>query len=93
MTDLGWRLPTSLHLSSAGRLCTRVDVKSTPDHICGLRSFRTLDNFEFDRVLFVQSLVSLVYDCRVMDKNIWTVIASDESESFRIIEPFDSALH
>lgn len=48
-------------LTAAARLA--VGVKSTPDHICSLRSFRTLDNFEFDRVLFVQALVSLAYDC------------------------------
>lgn len=48
-------------LTAAARLA--VGVNSTPDHICSLRSFRTLDNFEFDHVLFVQALVSRAYDC------------------------------
>src|SRR5260221_14704412 len=63
------------------------------DHICSLRSFRTLDNFEFNRVAFVQALVSLDYNCRVVDKYIWTVVARDEAVALRIVEPFDSALH
>jgi hypothetical protein len=28
-----------------------------------------------------------------MDKNIWTVIASDEAVTFRVIEPLDRAFH
>jgi len=41
---------------SCARLCR------TPDHICSLRSsFRTLDNFECNRVPFVQGFVSLAY--------------------------------
>jgi len=52
-----------------------------------------LDNFEFNGVSFIQGFVSLAYDCRVVDKYIWTVIAPNEAVAFRIIEPFDSALH
>jgi hypothetical protein len=52
-----------------------------------------LDNFEFNGVPFLQGFVSLGYDCRVVDKDIWTVIAPDEAAAFRIIEPFDSTLH
>jgi hypothetical protein len=37
--------------------------------------------------------LSLAYDCRVVDKYIWPVIASNEAVAFRIIEPFDLALH
>jgi len=68
-------------------------IKITPDHICSLRPLWTLDNFEFDRVPFVEGFVSLAYDCRVMDKYIWTVLASNEAVAFRVIEPFDLALH
>jgi hypothetical protein len=63
------------------------------DHICGLRSFRTLDNFEFNRVPFVKGPISLAYNCRVVDKYVWTVIAPDEAVTLRIIKPFDWALH
>src|SRR5258707_15002180 len=56
----------------------------TPDHICSLRSsFRTLDNFECNRVPFVQGFVSLANDSRVMDKYIWTIIAPDEAVALR----------
>src|ERR1700730_6194567 len=74
-------------------LIMRRRIQRTPSHICSLRSFRTLDNFEFNGVPFVQGFVSLAYDCRVMDKDIWTVIAPDEAVAFRVIEPLDRAFH
>jgi hypothetical protein len=49
------------------------------DHIASLRSFRTLDNFEFNRVAFVQGFVSLPCDCCVVDKYIRSVLAPDKS--------------
>jgi hypothetical protein len=52
-----------------------------------------LDDFEFNRILLVQGFVSLTYDCSVMNKYIRTVIASDETMAFAIVEPFDLALH
>src|SRR5258706_9369881 len=39
------------------------------------------------------STVSLAYDCRVVDKYIWTAIAPDEAVTFLVIEPLDYAFH
>src|SRR5258708_26528980 len=68
-------------------------IESTPSHICSLRPFGTLDNFEFNGVPFLQGFVSLAYDSGVVDKYIWTVIAPDEAVAFRVMEPFDCAFH
>ncbi len=76
-------------LSSSGT----TDVSGQLDHVTSLRPLWTLDNFEFNRVPFVQGLVTLADDCRVMDKYVWTVIASDEAVAFRVIEPSDLTLH
>ena len=74
-------------------LIMRRRIESTPSHICSLRSFRTLDNFEFNLVPFILGLIALAYDCRVVDKYIWTIIAPDEAVAFRIMELLDYALH
>jgi hypothetical protein len=66
---------------------------SAPYYICSLRPLWTLDNFELNRISFIQGFVSLACDCRVVDKYIWTVIAPDEAVAFRIIEPLDCAFH
>jgi len=60
-------------------------------YISSLRPFWTLDNFEFNLVPFIQHFISLAYDCRVMDKYIWTVNAPDEAVALRIIERLDRA--
>jgi hypothetical protein len=64
-----------------------------PYHICSLRPLCTLDDFEFNRVPFVQGFVSLAYDCRVMYKYIRTIHASNEAVPFCVIEPLDCAFH
>jgi hypothetical protein len=58
-----------------------------------LRSLWTLDNFEFNRVPFVQRFVSLAYDSCVVDKYIWPAIGPDEAVTFCVIEPLDRAFH
>jgi hypothetical protein len=68
-------------------------LRRVPCHIRGLRSFRPLDNLEFNRIPFIQGLVTLGYDRRVMDKHIRTSIAPDEAITFRIVEPLDRAFH
>src|SRR5258708_2436972 len=78
--------------SRQGR-CPRRRERSTPGHICSLRSLSTLDNFEFNRVPFIQGFVSLGYDCCVMYKYIWAVIAPDEAVTSCVIEPPDCAMH
>jgi hypothetical protein len=62
-------------------------------HVCGLRSFRTLDDFELDQISFLQSAIPVANDCGVMNKYIRAIIAPDETVALRIIEPFDSSSH
>jgi hypothetical protein len=63
------------------------------DYVPSLRSLSTLNDLEFNRIAFVQALVSIAHYCRVMDKYIWTVIASDETVPLGVVEPFDLAPH
>src|ERR1700730_1244323 len=69
------------------------ELRGTLCHICRLRPLWTLDNFEFNRVPFVQGFVSLAYDCRVVDKYVGSILASDETVTFRVVEPLDLAFH
>jgi hypothetical protein len=62
-------------------------IKSTPNHICGLRSFRTWTNLKFNGGPFIRDLVSLTDSC-VVDKYIRTVTAP-----IGVVEPFDESLH
>jgi hypothetical protein len=71
----------------------KADQLTQLGYIASLRSFTTLDDLEFNCVPFVEGFVSVAYDCRVMNKYVWTVVAPDEAVAFRIIEPFDYALH
>jgi hypothetical protein len=68
-------------------------LQRTRCDVCSLRTLWTLDNFEFNRVPFFQGFVSVAYDSGVMDKYIWAFIAPDEAVTFRVIEPFNRALH
>jgi len=62
-------------------------------YIGGLGAFRSLDNFKFDRVSFLQRAVTVPDDGRVMNKDIGAIIASDEPIAFGVIEPFHDATH
>ena len=54
-----------------------------------LRTFLALGNLELYFVAFLQTLVALRSDGTIMHKHIWSIITSDKSVSFRIVEPFD----
>jgi len=49
----------------------------------------TLGYFELNRVPFLQALVSFACDGAVVDKNICSVITSDESITLGIVEPLN----
>src|SRR5215472_7557987 len=51
-------------------------------HVGGLLAFWSLHNLKFNRIAFVQRSVSVSYNRCVMDKNVWSVIAPDETISF-----------
>jgi len=60
-------------------------------HIVRLWAFLSLHNFKFDFVAFLETLVAFAIDSAVVDEDIRTIIAPDESETLRIIEPFHLA--
>lgn len=54
------------------------------------RSLRGLSDFKFHAVALLEGAeASLPLDGRVMDEHLRPVITSDETEAFRLIEPFD----
>jgi hypothetical protein len=62
-------------------------------HVCGLRAFCALHNLKFDRITFIQGSISFSHNRCVMNKDIWTVTAPDETIALRIVEPLHLTLH
>ena len=52
-----------------------------------LRPFISLDDVEFYVVTFLQALIPVRLNRRVVYEHIGTIFPPDESESFRIVEP------
>lgn len=61
------------------------------DHLVRLRAFLSLDNIELHLVAFLQTFVPIDLDGAVVHENVRSVVPSDESVPFRIVEPFDFA--
>ena len=61
-------------------------------HVLGLPALGPLDHVELDRLALLQRTESLGLDRGVMNENVLTVLAGDESETFCVIEPFHCAL-
>jgi hypothetical protein len=81
----------------AGPLCRR-DKMEAKDRLPGrfldvgsLRTFRSLHNFEFDHISFLQSAVAVSNDGGIVDEDIGAIVAPDEAVTFRVIEPFYGA--
>src|SRR5439155_24821875 len=64
---------------------------SLPDDCIRLRAFLPLDDVEFHIIALFQSLVAIQLDCRVVNENIWPVVASDESVAISVFEPLHFA--
>jgi len=56
-----------------------------------LRSFVSLDDFEFNFVAFLQAFVTLACDGAIVDEYIRSPVAPQEAISFRVVEPLDGA--
>jgi hypothetical protein len=54
-----------------------------------LRTFLALDDVKLDLIALFQCFVAVQLDCRVVNENIGTIIASDESVALGIVEPLD----
>ena len=59
----------------------------------GLGTFRALNDLKFDGISFLQRSIPVSSDCRIMDENVWAVIAPDEAVPFRIVKPLHGSLH
>ena len=55
----------------------------------GLRSFLALNDVELYFVAFLQGLIAVQLDRRVMNEDIRPVVTSDESVALGVIEPLD----
>ncbi len=60
--------------------------------IRGLRSFRSLHEFEADTVSLVQCSISVSHSPGVVDEHIGSVFTADESIAFGAVEPLNLAL-
>ena len=57
------------------------------DHVCGLKSFRTFSNIEFDVVAFGQRLEAFALDSRVVDEYIITTVMLDKAKALGVVKP------
>ena len=64
---------------------------SQPDNCIRLRAFLSLDDVELHVIALFQSLITIQLDCRVVNENIWPVVASDESVALGVVEPLHFA--
>jgi hypothetical protein len=59
--------------------------------VCSLRTFLALGDLELNLITFLQTLVTLRSNRAVMNKDIRSIRAPDESVSFGVIEPLDGS--
>jgi len=71
------------------RLGGAVGIIPKPDYGIRLGTLLSLDYIELDVVAFLERFVPIQLDCRVVDKYIWPVFASDESVALGVVKPFD----
>ena len=64
------------------------------DDVGGLLTFGAGDDVEFDAVTFAEGFEFVASDAGVMHKNVRAaIVAADEAETFRVVEPLHDALH
>jgi len=59
------------------------------DYRIRLGTFLALDDVEFNVIALLQGLVSIQLNGRIVNEHIRTVIPSDESIAFCVVEPLD----
>lgn len=57
-------------------------------HFIGLRALLALDDFKLNLIALLQGLIAFGCNGAVMDKNIWPIVASNETEPFSVVKPF-----
>jgi len=61
-------------------------------HVFSLPALRTFCEFELHLLAFLQASESARLDGRVMDENVWSVIAANEPVTFGVVEPLYCSL-
>ena len=76
-------------LGSMGALQPGLAVRIQFAYLVSLWPFLALDDLKLDIVAFLQGLVALCRDGTVVNKNVGSIVTSNESEAFSVVEPFD----
>ena len=63
-------------------------VPQANNGVC-LRPLLTLNDVEFHIIAFFQGFVAIQLYCRVVNEDIWPVVASDESVALGVVKPLD----
>ncbi len=58
-------------------------------NVAGLRTLLTFDNFEFDRVALLQTLIAIGLDRAIVHEYVGAILAPDKSKALGIVEPLD----
>jgi hypothetical protein len=67
-------------------------ISGAADHVRGVQSLGSLLAFELDRVSLVQSLISVLLNCREVYEDVLTSGTLDKPISFGSVEPLDHAI-
>src|ERR1051325_1166885 len=65
--------------------------RSESDDVCRLQALRTLDDVELDGRTFRKRTEAAALNRGEVDEQVVTVLAGDEAESLRVVEPLDGA--
>lgn len=72
-------------------ICSASDFFEATD-LVGLGTLCSLDDIELHLIAFFEALVSLALDGAVVDEDIGSAVAAEESVALCVVEPFYSAL-
>jgi len=86
----GQRAKEKPSLSAGLSLVSKLELRDL-DHVPGLWTLLTFDNFELNGVPLLEAFITIRLDCTVMNEHIGTIFPADESESFCIVEPLNGS--
>lgn len=64
-------------------------LRLTANYLIGLGSLLPLNNIKLDLVAFFEALVPVELNCAVMNENVGSILTTDETITFRVVEPLD----
>ena len=65
---------------------------SYASYLVGLRSFGSLDDVKLDFIAFFEALVAFALNGCVMDEDVGSIIASEETVSLSVVKPLHCSL-